>query len=115
MTFEIRNDIPVPKRVGGRAGKSKYPFVQMAPGQSFLVPSDIKPAAVRSAAQIFSKNNPEYKFAIRIVSEGMRVWCVKSPNQVVAAITPTPDPTEDEAPDFEENEDAEEVVVEETE
>jgi len=79
MAFEIRSDIPMPKRAAGRQG-SKYPFAQLEVGQSFLVDEDIKAATVRSAAGAFMKRNPDAgKFALRNVpmddgSTAIGVW-----------------------------------------
>lgn len=77
MTFTIESDIPVPKRTGGRAGGSKYPFAQMQIGQSFLVGSDVKVTTVRSAIGAFTKNHPDFKFAVRSTEAGVRVWRVQ--------------------------------------
>lgn len=78
MSFVIESSIPVPKRTGGRAGSSKYPFAQMAVGQSFLVGSDIKASTVRSAIGAFCKTNKDFKFAVRVVEDGVRVWRVEA-------------------------------------
>lgn len=80
MTFVIEDGVPLStKRAtgGGRRG-SKYPFAVMQPGQSFLVPEDVKPATVRSAVGAFNKRNQgEGKFAVRVTAEGTRVWRVQ--------------------------------------
>lgn len=75
MTFQLEVGIPVPARKNvGRKG-TKYPFAVMEPEQSFLVPSDIKAATVRSAIGAYKKRNPDGgKFAIRVTDEGTRVW-----------------------------------------
>ena len=81
MNFVIEDGIPVAtKRVGGGGGRrgSKYPFAVMQPGQSFLVPEDVKPATIRSAVGAFNKRNVgKGKFAVRVTAEGTRVWRVQ--------------------------------------
>jgi hypothetical protein len=77
MTFVIETGVEIPGRKGGRQG-SKYPFAQMSVGQSFLVGSDVKVSTIRSAIGAFSKDKPEYKFAVRDTPEGVRVWRVEA-------------------------------------
>jgi len=65
MAFEIRDDVPMPRRAAGRQG-SKYPLADLDVGQSFLVDEDIKATTVRSAVGAFMKRNPGAgKFALR--------------------------------------------------
>ena len=74
MTFEIRDNAPMPKRSAGRKA-SKYPFGEMDVGQSFLVTEDIKAATVRSAIGAFMKRNPDSgKFALRTEDGMLGVW-----------------------------------------
>ncbi len=75
MTFQLEVGVPVPPRKRtGRSG-SKYPFAVMEVGHSFLVPTDIKAATVRSAIGAFRKRNPDGgKFSLRVTDEGTRVW-----------------------------------------
>ncbi len=81
MTFVLEDGVPIAARRnsgnGGRRG-SKYPFAQMQPGQSFLVPEDVKTLTVRSAVGAFNKRNQaDCKFAVRVTPEGTRVWRVQ--------------------------------------
>jgi uncharacterized protein (DUF2249 family) len=76
MTFTIETEVPIPTRRGGRPAGTKYPLEQMDVGHSFLVTSDVKPATVRSAIGNFCKDKPEYKFTMRAVDGGVRVWRV---------------------------------------
>jgi len=66
--FELRNDIPVPQ--GGR--RNKYPFADMAVGESFFVPNR-KPTVMwqtsNRAAKVLGK-----KFVVRAENDGTRVW-----------------------------------------
>ena len=75
MSFTIETNVPVPSRKGGRSG-SKYPFAQMDVGHSFLVGSDVKVGTIRSAVGAFTKDNKDFKFMVRTVPEGIRVWRV---------------------------------------
>lgn len=76
----IDDGIPLPDRLykGGR--KAKYPFDQMAVGQSFFVPADgEKKKSVRAAAHGASKRyDGNRTFATRSTTEngvaGTRVW-----------------------------------------
>lgn len=78
MSYTIETSVPLPARRGGRPAGAKYPLEQMDVGHSFLVASEVKPATVRSALGNFSKNNPAYKFTMRAVDGGVRVWRVKA-------------------------------------
>jgi hypothetical protein len=71
--FEIESNLPIPKRTGrgGRRG-SKYPFANMAIGESFFAP--VKPSALRSAVAVYVKAHPGIKFAVRTEEGGARVW-----------------------------------------
>lgn len=81
MTFIIEEDVPMPKRQGGRTG-SKYPFALLEPGQSFMVSDETDKEAnvgtLRSALGAFNKRNPDSgKFSVRKVEGGVRVWRVE--------------------------------------
>ena len=80
MTFMIEEDVPMPKRQGGRTG-SKYPFAALDVGQSFMVPDtqdkEVNVGTLRSALGAFKKRNPDSgKFSVRSVDGGVRVWRV---------------------------------------
>lgn len=111
MTFEIRSDLPLPKRTGVGGRKPKYPFGELAVGQAFVVKSaedPVKGASLRSSANGYSKKHPGWKFTVRAVEGGYGVWCIASPDamavETLAPESEEPDPEEDEIPDFEENE-----------
>jgi hypothetical protein len=85
--FEIEKGIPVPPRKAGKGstGESKYPFAEMAVGDSFAVARSGKKVgrspcatqnAVNSRAQGWvKKNNPSAKFTIRIIDDKtVRCW-----------------------------------------
>ena len=72
--FEVEKGLPVPKAV--RAPRpSKYPWEELAVGDSFLVPTDtIKPGAVRNATWKANRTYPDRRFVTREVDGGTRVW-----------------------------------------
>ena len=106
--FKIETNVPLPGRVGGRAGKSKYPFAQMQAGQMFWAEPDTKTTTLRSAIGVFKTSNPGYSFAVRTVEGKVGVWCTKAP----AAETDPEDENTDE--EYEEDEyDGEEEYAEE--
>lgn len=79
--FEIEEGIPVPPRANRPAGESKYPFVHMEVGDSFLVPVDSTTGDTTTKArgrvvQACTKASKRYdvKFIARVVSGGVRVW-----------------------------------------
>ena len=84
--YEIEKEVPVPERVRGGAKESKYPFAEMAVGDSFFVDNptaDPKVAnRVRNASFRITKTLG-YKFTIMNVDEreagrdiGVRTWRV---------------------------------------
>jgi len=78
MTFQLETGFPIPPRLsfGAKRG-SKYPFAIMEVGDSFAVPSDVKPQTVRSAIGAFNKTNKITKFAVREMDGGTRVWRIE--------------------------------------
>ncbi len=83
MTYEIDNNIPMPKL--SEKGIRKYPFAEMNVGDSFLIPyniSDKKEASkIRNSVRVAgihfgTRNERDYKYNTAIVNEGIRVWRV---------------------------------------
>lgn len=71
----IEKNIPI----SGRRKPTKYPWVQMQVGDSFVVPCE--PAerkklhiSVGASARNYSTKNPGYKFSLRTELAGIRVW-----------------------------------------
>lgn len=64
MTIAIEKGVPLPSR----APKSKYPFAEMAIGDSFLA-SDVKTVSTKAAAA-----QTGFKFKSKAVDGGCRVW-----------------------------------------
>lgn len=80
MPFTIESNIlPTARKItknrkGGPAVNAKYPWRQMAIGDSFLV-TDTSASKVGSAASSFTRFHArEMKFMVRTVKDGVRVW-----------------------------------------
>lgn len=76
--FEIEKAIPLPPSSYGGGRKCKYPWSDMGPGDSFVVPLNGESASVirrriSSAAAIYGKRK-NLKFTMRITEQGIRVW-----------------------------------------
>jgi hypothetical protein len=96
MTYQIQANVPLPARIGGRSGKSKYPFAAMQVGQMFWADSDTKPTTLRSAIGIFQKKNPGYHFAVRTVEGKVGVWRVSKEAADAAPADTTPEEENEE-------------------
>ncbi len=79
--FKIEEGIPLPPRASRGPGESKYPFVDMDIGDSFLVVANTKEGEtvekVRNRmTQACNKASKRYdvKFAARVTADGVRVW-----------------------------------------
>lgn len=65
----VERGIPVPTR---------YPFAEMAVGDSFLVPAHVKRSAVSVSALRYGKANGGKRFTVRKTQEGaLRCWRIK--------------------------------------
>lgn len=59
---------------------SKYPFIELNVGDSFLVPiADASPSSVNTSRTRFCSRNKGWKLRVLKVKEGTRVWCVSKP------------------------------------
>jgi hypothetical protein len=76
--FKIEKGIPIPEPHKRNGYKSKYPFSQLEPGDSFLVPTNKEQTHnVRnrvSAASHHYAAKHGWKFSIRVMVDGIRVW-----------------------------------------
>ena len=73
MAYKIEPSIPYPGRPGRKA--SRYPWRDMEIGDSFFVSDEeTTQRRIGSAPAYFSIRNPEYKFSVRKVEGGYRVW-----------------------------------------
>lgn len=71
--IQIEKDVPLV--TAPRTRGSKYPFKDMAVGDSFAVP--LKAQSLRSIATSYAKKEQgTVKFAVRIAEGGSRVWRV---------------------------------------
>ena len=80
--FAVESGIPTPLR--GKSGHHcKYPYASMKVGDSFLVPytngkhneADVK--RVKAAVYGYAQYNVGYRFSVRSMSNGIRVWRVE--------------------------------------
>jgi hypothetical protein len=82
MMYKIQMDIPMPPR-GSAQRLMKYPFAEMLVGESFLVPKaeskgDLKKLMSRvGAAAAGAKKALGFKFAVRKMPDGVRIWRVQ--------------------------------------
>lgn len=75
--YKIEKAVPLPTP---GVQPTKYPFAQMAVGDSFHVPiRDAAPSTVQQAAYLFSARNREFKFNTRRDGSGTRIWRVAVP------------------------------------
>lgn len=69
--YKIEKNIPMPLIRGFRM----YPYREMKVGNSIFIPdSDVPPSGAYPAPHYFAKRNPEYKFTVRKVEGGFRIW-----------------------------------------
>lgn len=66
MPYEIETEAPIPPRTR----KSKYPFDQLNPGQSFFVPG----LKSTQSARIANRALAPKQFTARPVDGGVRFW-----------------------------------------
>lgn len=76
MNFEIEKDVPLSESSKGK--KNAYPLRAMDVGDSFLVPangSDVSVLRNRLAASVrYVSMQNGWKFSVRKVEGGLRVW-----------------------------------------
>lgn len=96
--YAIDDNIPIPSRPFRKGRVSPYPYASLEVGQSFFVPAEIEKALYtneKEAAEAqreeyrvvanrlsggtrrFAKRNPGYRFAVRTVEGGIRVWRIE--------------------------------------
>lgn len=69
--FKVDKNVPLPP-VGDRRS-SKYPWSQMAVGDSFEFSKEDK-GSVANSAKSYSRRHPEYTFRVY----GLRIWRIKT-------------------------------------
>lgn len=70
MSYDITSDVPMPT-----SARAKYPFAEMAVGDSFGVP-DGEARRVRGAASDYGRRNG-MRFSVKAHEGGYRVWRVE--------------------------------------
>ena len=71
--FKVEHGIDLPPLKVGR--ETKYPWSDMAMGDSFAVPRNIR-TIVLAAARGYSHRHPDYKFIARNIGDETRIWRV---------------------------------------
>ena len=71
--FKIEKGVPIPEKVSG--GVSKYPFSEMAVGDSLFAPGEAG-ARMRTAAYEFARRHG-LRFMARTVENEVRIWRVE--------------------------------------
>ena len=78
MEFEIKDGVPIPYGVG-KPKKYDIPLKDMKKGQTITVPierymirTEVK--IIRNMALRFTHKNPNYKFTVRQLDDGVGVW-----------------------------------------
>jgi len=67
--LQIDPDVPIPQ------GRTRYPFKDMEVGDSIFFDTLPKGTSARvSAAQFIQKHEPTWKFSLKQVSGGWRLW-----------------------------------------
>lgn len=71
-------DVPLPSDIGGPSPKGggrrpRYPFLEMKPGQSFLVP-ERRAHAAATAASYFKARTPGWDYTTRREPSGVRIY-----------------------------------------
>lgn len=83
--YQVVSNVPLPKKeLLNRPGRVKYPFSQMKPGQSFLVPTE-EAERVLNALRIYRRRSGE-DFVWKRAEDGMRIW------KMEGKYTPMPKP-----------------------
>ena len=70
---QIDRNIPIPTTQGGRHGNSKYPWLEMEVGDSFLFQSRTKQNAYSQVSVHNGKHAPK-RWITRVTPEGSRCW-----------------------------------------
>jgi len=71
--MKIESNIPLP---GGADPRERYPFPDMAVGDSFLILDKDWIKNLRSAAYMYSRRHPGVRFTCRRYEQGWRLWRV---------------------------------------
>jgi len=75
-TMKIEKGISMP--YSAIADGTRYPFKKMDIGDSFLIPENMQPGAVRySCYQFIHREQKNWKFSVRKTHEGHRCWRIK--------------------------------------
>lgn len=79
-TFKIESGIPMPKLARGRTASTSFPLNEMDPGDSFLIPFDIKDKKALESWRrkvLAAKKRVDGEFRTFAVADGLRVFCTE--------------------------------------
>ncbi len=73
MQYKVETNVPIPSR-----DRSKYPFVDMDVGDSFLIPdpTDTERKRVQTSAASYGRRHNKH-FVTRTTHDGIRVWRIE--------------------------------------
>ena len=72
MEYEIRNDIPVPAKRGGKGYRAAV--LRLEPGESVLLPTTYNSGRAIVADCYAMRNRARGEFTVREVAGGVRIW-----------------------------------------
>jgi hypothetical protein len=76
MNIKIEKTVPMPRRTGPGA-PFKYPWRDMAVGDSFFVKNQTTQQISSTARSWGERQTPPIKFSTRTENDGVRVWRIK--------------------------------------
>jgi hypothetical protein len=85
VNYKIEKNVPMPSRVYAKAPLSKYPFLHMEVGDSFLVPTKgmtdreinkNKMQIYNRARYLHHHTGINMRFKVLVLQEGIRTWRV---------------------------------------
>lgn len=72
--FSIDRGVPIPTSVGRGSKESRYPFSDMAVGDSIRLDDEKALQAARNAAYLYKQKNPEFGYGACVEDNGGRLW-----------------------------------------
>lgn len=80
--YDVDNGVPIPELAA--SGHTKYPWIDMGAGDSFLVPweegrhrTTVQASVGSSAREWLKRHRPELMHVTRTYEDGVRVWFVE--------------------------------------
>jgi hypothetical protein len=76
MNIKVEKTVPMPSRTG-RGAPCKYPWADMAVGDSFFVKGQTSARLYAAGQDWGDRRDPPIKFATRTENDGARIWRIK--------------------------------------